>query len=89
MDEEEHTIQVVEMIADEEFQTQIQNVPERCMMSCVETPDVAWKLVYQGETTEAETRWIYICDLCDGESRKLAPYWWNIALRGESFDEEE
>ena len=89
MEEEEHTTQVVEMIADEAYQTQYSIVPDMCMMNCAETPDVAWKLIYLGNTTEAETRWIYICHLCDGESKELAPYWWNKALRGESLDDEE
>lgn len=67
-----------------------EHVVEYCMFDCGETPDVAWRLGYDrpyGRT--AYTGWLFICELCDGESRKLAPYWWNKALRGESLVDEE
>ncbi len=62
---------------------------EVCSLCNGETPDVAWQLVYRGDVRYMESRWIYICNLCDGESRKLAPYWWNKALRGESLEDED
>jgi hypothetical protein len=91
MDEEKYEEQLQylsEEIDDNEYFNP--NVIENCMFDCGQTPDVAWKLGYErpyGRT--AYTGWIYVCDCCDGESRKLAPYWWNKALRGESLDEEE
>jgi hypothetical protein len=90
MDGEEHDQQVSEMIADEAYHAQFQSVPDECMMNCAETPVVAWKIGYDDSNGITDyTRWIYICDCCDGESRKLAPYWWNKALRGETLDGEE
>lgn len=93
MEEEQHRQQVFEMttITNE----QMEDAAEICALCPTETPVVAWKIGYysHGEKFNLhylrETRWLYICELCDGESRKLAPYWWNKALRGESLDDEE
>ena len=91
MDEEEHERQV--MMMNEELDPNAdttEHVVEYCMLECGETPDVAWKLCYEHIAGKvACTGWLYICELCDGESRMLAPYWWNKALRGESLDDEE
>lgn len=91
MDEEKHETQLQWLHADcEHTDAANEHVIEHCMFDCGETPDVAWRLEYEvpGASND-RTRWLFICDLCDGESRKLAPYWWNKALRGEALDDEE
>lgn len=57
---------------------------ECCAMQCDNVPEAAYELSFD----EHSTMWIHVCELCQ-EDKKNASYWWNKALRGESFDDEE
>jgi hypothetical protein len=92
MDEEKHESQLEWLHAGDLVHKHAadQHVIEHCMFDCGETADVAWQIAYEVPgASDDVSRWLYICELCDGESRKLAPYWWNKALRGEALDDEE
>jgi hypothetical protein len=87
--EHEHQVKILNEETDPNRDT-TERVVDYCMFLCGESAEVAWKLGYDRPGRRmAYTSWIYVCDLCDGESKGLAPYWWNKALRGESLEDEE